>query len=159
MTAHYRFLDQEKKKKDLKRYFDFLVDEYGFIKIPQYQYGREIHSDYIKDDLIIKLVYEGSYTLEILKAGKIEPELLDHSKTTVDFDYSYFKRYDIAKLDPSGKIYNSVSSDNFPDKDLWYFSKLLKDNPEILTGDFSKFTWKYRLLKKLGMNNKKIKSR
>lgn len=159
MTAHYRFLDQGFTEKVLKKYFNFLVEEYGFIRIPQYQYGREIHSDYIKDDLIIKLVYEGSYTLEILKAGKIEPELLDHSKTTVDFDHSYFKRYDIVKLDPSGKIYNSVSSDNFPDKDLWYFSKLLKENPEVLKGDFSIFTWKYRLLKKIRINNKKTKSR
>ena len=151
MKTRYWFLKEGFEETSINKYFGFLVNDYGFIKIPQYSYVREIHSDFIKDNIIIKLVYDGTYWLEILKSKEIEAELLNYKKTTIDFENSNFKRYNITKLDPSKKIYNSVSSNNFQNKDLWYFSKLIKDNPEILNGDFSKFNWKYRLLKKIGL--------
>ncbi len=152
MATVYKYLyDQELFEKDLKKYFGFLEMEFGFRKIPEYQYVREVHNDYIKNDLIIKLIYEGSFWIEILKAKNVEPELINNKKTIIDFDYNYFKRYDLKNLDPSRKIYNSVSSENFPDKDLWYFSKLLKDNSEILNGDLSKLTLRYKYLKKFGL--------
>jgi len=152
MATAYKYLyDQELFEKDLKKHFEFLETKFGFKKIPEYQYVREIHNDYIKNDLIIKLTYEGSFWIEILKTKKVEPELINNKKTTVDFDYNYFKRYDLRNLDSSKKIYNSVSSENFPDKELWYFSKLLKDNPEILIGDLSKLTLKYKYLKRIGL--------
>ena len=150
--------NQEMFKKELDKHFKFLETEFGFRKIPEYQFVREIHNDFIKDDIIIKLAYEGSFWIEILKTKNIETELVKNEKHTVDFNYNSFKRYNLQDLDSSRKIYNSVSSDNFPDKDLWYFAKLLKDNSEILKGDLSILTSKHKYLKMLGLK-KQTKNR
>jgi len=181
MKTQYRFLEQDLFEKDIDKYFGFLVTEFGYTKIPQYQYVREIHTDFIKDNLIIKLIFEGNFSLCILKARKIEPELLNYSKTTVDYDYNYFKRYNLEEITKSRNIYNSFSTINFQNESvenyskllkenpkealkkinsfmssdifkigyLWYYSRLLKRNSEILKGDLSKFSWKYKLLKKM----------
>lgn len=38
---------------------------------------------------------------------------------------------------------------NFPDKSIWYLSKLLKENKEMLMGDFKIFSLSYQLMKRL----------
>ncbi len=132
------------------KYFDFLITDFGFSRIKDYSYSREEHTDYVKKNLIIKVIYDGDFWVELLKSNKNLPELQDGAKRTVDFEYNNFKRFDLKSLDPQNKIYNSVSSENFPEKKLWYYSKLLKENSEILEGDMSKFSFKYRLLAFLG---------
>ena len=133
----------------IDKYFSFLEKDFGFFKIPEYQYVREIHTDYMKGDLIIKLIYEGSYVLEILKLRRTEKALSSGQKRTVDYDYNDFKRYSLRSLDRSKRIYNSVASDNFPEKDLWYYSKLLSGNPEILNGDMKKLSGLLQIFRKL----------
>jgi hypothetical protein len=57
--------------------------------------------------------------------------------------------YDLGNLDLDKKIYNAVSIENFSEKELWYYARLLRENPEILKGDLRKLKWKFWLLKKL----------
>ena len=148
-ASNKNYTDNEILAKDIMKHFDFLVKDYHFIKYPEYRYVREIHNDFVRNDLIIKLHYEGSFELEILKPKINIQDILNQKKRTVDFDYNQFDRYDLKNLDLDKKIHNSVSSDNFPDKDLWYFAKLLKKNPEILDGNLNKLKWIFRLLKRL----------
>ncbi|MDY0101826.1 MAG: hypothetical protein RBS07_02750 [Lentimicrobium sp.] len=68
----------------IDKYFGFLERDFGFKKIPEYKYLREIHNDYIKDNLIIKLTYEGSYIVEMMKSKVVEKDLLDGNKRTID---------------------------------------------------------------------------
>tara|TARA_R110002049_G_scaffold68166_1_gene176854 strand:- start:17190 stop:17636 length:447 start_codon:yes stop_codon:yes gene_type:complete len=136
---------------DIKKHFRFLTVNYGFIKIPEYQYVREVHNDYVKQGLIIKISYDGGFRIDILKPKFEMKDILDGKKWTTDYDITSFKEYDLKNLDVNKKIWNSVGSDNAPDKSLWYFAKLLKDNPEILTGNIKKLKWPYLILKKLGL--------
>ncbi len=133
------------------KYFNFLVTDFGFMPPITYNYVREIHTDYIKDNIIIKIIFDGSYFCEIIKLKSLDHELLAGKKRSIDIDINDKKIYPLSMLDPQKKLYNSVSNDNFPDKDLWYCSKLIKNNPEILQGDFTKFSFTYRLLKKVGL--------
>ena len=134
---------------EIMKYFGFLIEKYGFVKLPEYQYVREVHNDFVGNEMIIKLNYEGSLLLEILKPKFDITEILNNQKRTVDYDYNSFDRFDLKNLDLKREIYNAVLNKNFPGKDFWYYSKLLEENPEILNGDLTKLKWKYRFLKRL----------
>jgi len=136
---------------DIKKHFGFLTAKFGFIKIPEYQYAREVHNDYVKQGLIIKISYDGGFNLDVLKPKFEMKDILNGKKRTTDYDITSFKDYDLKNLDLNKKIWNSVGSDNAPDKSLWYFAKLLKDNPKILIGNLKKLNWPYFILKKLGL--------
>jgi len=135
----------------VNEYFDFLITDYNFKTPVTYNYAREVHTDYIKENIIVKIIYEGAYWCELIKLNKIDKGLLTGEKMITDMDYNSMTHFNLSSLDPDKKFYNSVSKDNFPDKELWYYSMLLKNNPEILNGDFSKFSIIYRLLKKIGL--------
>ena len=133
----------------LNKYFGFLSTEQNFKGPFTYNYVREVHTDYIKGDLIVKITYEGDYWVDIIKLIKPNPDIESGVKRVVDLDISELRYYSIGQLDPNKKLWNSVSSSNFPDKKLWYYLNLIRQNPEILKGNFEKFTIKYRILKTL----------
>lgn len=103
----------------INKYFGFLVKEYNFKGPYHYNYVREAHTDFVKGDLIVKIAY------------------------------SELRYYDLSDLDRKRKLWNSVSSENFPDKSLWYYFNIIKMNPELLEGNFRKLTLRYDILKRL----------
>jgi hypothetical protein len=136
---------------DIDRHFGFLDKSYGFIKIPEYGYSREVHNDYVKDGLIIKIVYDGDFWVDILKPKIDISDILKGIKHSTDYHFSDFNLYKLSNLDLDKTVWNSVSSDNFPDKSLWYYAKLLRENNEILNGNLKKLHWTYLILRKLGL--------
>ncbi len=167
---------------EVKVHFGFLETDFGFKKFPSYCYVREVHHDFIKNNLIIKLIFESTYLIEILASEQTEAEILNFEKKTIDYDYNHFQRYDLKNLDPGKKIFNSLlSNKKNPMKDLpdcasdyddttmrentnqileeyrlmqlKYFEMLLRDNPEILKGDFSKLSkFSLEYWRKVGFN-------
>lgn len=136
---------------NIDNYFGFLEKSFGFIKIPEYGYAREMHNDYAKDGLIIKIVYDGDFWVDILKPKIDIKDILNGVKHTVDYEFSDFNSYKLSNLDLDKTIWNSLSSNNFPDKTLWYYSKLLREHTEILSGNLKKLSWSYIILRKLGL--------
>lgn len=134
---------------DVLKHFGFLVNEFGFVKLPEYHYVREIHNEFAGGGMIVKLTYDGGFWLNILVPKFDISPILNGEKRTVDYDNSLFKVYDLGNLDLDKKIYNAVSIENFSEKELWYYARLLRENPEILKGDLRKLKWKFWLLKKL----------
>ena len=102
----------------------FLCHDHGFIKIPEYQYVREIHNDFIKENVIIKVVYEGSIILEILKSTEPESDLINAVKRTCDYDPNHFKR----------KYFSMSEKDETTSKQLQECAQLIKNKPKILKG-------------------------
>jgi hypothetical protein len=141
--------DNEMLANEIMKHFGFLVKEFNFIKLREYQYVREIHNDFVGKLIVVKQIYEGSFSIEILKPRFDIKELTEGKKRTIDYDYNDFERYDLTNLDLKRAVYNSIPGGNLPDKDLLYYSKLLDENSEILQGDLTKLKWKYRLLKRL----------
>lgn len=135
----------------IDKYFGFLERDFGFKKIPEYNYLREIHNDYIKDNLIIKLTYEGSYIVEMMKSKVVEKDLLDGNKRTIDYDYFYFKHYKLNQISGSKGKNRSLQKKHDSEKDLFYYAETLKNNPEILNGNTSEFSIINRILKKFGI--------
>jgi hypothetical protein len=131
-------------------YFDFLPN-LGFKGPYEYNNGHEMQSDYVKGDLIIKIAYDGRYWVYVIKTKKVMPELEMGTRTLKDFDFKLYRSYDLEYLDPKKKLFNSIDFNNKPEKYLWYYSKLLRDNPEILGGNLSKFSLINYLLRKLGL--------
>ena len=117
------------------KYFDFLFDD-GFKGPYEYNDGHEMQSDCVKRDLVIKISYDGRFWAFVIKTKKVFPELECGTKKLKDFDRDLMSSYNLEYLDPQKKLLNSLDFNNKEDKYLWYYSKLLKDNPEILRGDF-----------------------
>ena len=134
---------------DVNRFFGFLENDFGFTKIKPYGYSREFHSDYIKENLIVKVCYDGGFFVNILKTKTTEKDLLTNTKRTVDYNFNFFKSYDLRQLDIDKKIFNSVSVQMSKEKELKYYSELLKQNSEILNGDIRKLTLKYLIIRKI----------
>ena len=132
------------------KYFDFLLKA-GFKGPFEYNYVREVHTDYIKGNIVIEIIYEGSFWVFVTKTKKYIPELEMGTKKIKDLDYSEYKSYDLFNLDPRRQLYNSVDFNNIDEKALWFFSRLLKDNPEILNGNLKKFNIINYILKKTGL--------
>ena len=135
----------------IDKYFGFLESDFGFKKMPEYNYVREIHNDYIKDNIIIKLIYDGSYIVDLMKSKVAEKDLLDGNKRTIDYDYFYFKRYNLNQFVGNKRTTISLQKEYDSEKDLLYSSEILKNNPEILNGKTFKFSFIYRILKKFGI--------
>ena len=131
----------------MEKYFGFLISDYGFTKMPEYCCVREIHNDFIKKDIIINIVYEGSYSIEILKPERLDPELMNGIKKSVEYDSNFFKRCNLLNLDPSKKNVGLILSERITDRALEYYSKSLKENADILNGNFPKSSFKYNLIK------------
>jgi len=133
----------------LDKYFGFLLTEQHFKGPYTYNYVREVHTDYVKGDLIVKISYEGDYWVDIVKLKKPDPDIENGLKRAIDLDYSELKYYSLGQLDHKKKLWNSLSSDNFPEKRLRYYLNIIRQNPEILKGNLEKFTLRYKLLKAL----------
>lgn len=141
---------------DISKYFNFLVEEYKFFPPVSYEYCREIHTNYIKDNIIIDIYFDGDYSCYIIKTKKIDKELLTGKIRVVDIDYKELKFYYLERLDKNEVFYNSLLNAELTTKKLLYYSSLIKSNPEILNGDFRKFSKYYKIFYKF-KKNKTIK--
>ena len=54
-------------EKDLEKYFKFLIEEFGFEKMPEYAHVREVYNDCWKNNLVIKFIYDGTLRINISK--------------------------------------------------------------------------------------------
>ena len=133
----------------INKYFGLLVKEYNFKGPYNYNYVREAHTDFVKGDLIVKIAYDGDYWVELIKTKKIYPNLENGTQKVTEIAYSELRHYDLSDLDRKRKLWNSISSENFPDKSLWYYFNIIKMNPELLEGNFRKLTLRYDILKRL----------
>ena len=131
----------------INKYFGFLVTEFSFKGPYTYYYVRERHTDFVKGDLVISVASEGDYWVEFIKLKSYDANVENGTKKVIEIDPSEKRHYSIGSLDRKKKLWNSVSSNNFPDKKLWYYLNIIRQNPELLKGDFRKFTLKYRLLR------------
>ena len=132
------------------KYFEFLK-HYGFSDPIEYNYGREVHRDYIKGNLVISIAYEGSYWVEVIKTKITLPSLATGLTKIKDLDFKDKQFFDLTSLDSKKKLFNSINFDDEHEKNLLYYSSLLKSNPEILNGDLRKFTLTNRFLRLVGI--------
>lgn len=136
---------------NIDKYFGFLERDFGFKKIPENTYVRETHNDYIRNNLIVKIIFEGSYIVFLMKAKFADKDLLNGKKKTIDYDYSFFKYYYLNQFAGNGKANKALVRGYDSAIDLLHCSEILKNNPEILNGNTSKFSFISRILKKIGI--------
>ena len=49
------------KIKEINSYFNFLINDFGFSGPISYHYVHEMHDDFIREDMAVKLIYDGDY--------------------------------------------------------------------------------------------------
>ena len=124
----------------VRKYFSFVVDEYHFKQLPEYNFVREIHMQFIRDNIVINIVFEGSYVVEVIDTHKPIEALINGTKKITDFDYFKFRRYYISHLNiKSHKNYSANLSIDYerdnPEIGLIRRSAFLKSYPKILEGE------------------------
>lgn len=134
----------------VKKYFDFLCNEYKFHNPILYNVAYELHAAYIKDDFFINIAFDGNYWCTIDRSQKYVQRVLAGETEISTLDYRKIESYDLSLLDTKETIYNSIQNFAGYEKELFYYATLLKSNPEILDGNLEKFTFRYSLLRKLG---------
>lgn len=118
-----------------KKYFSFLVTDFGFKRIPEYQFVREVHQDYIKNDIAVKIIYEGSYIVEVLRNLESDSGIFSPEKRTVDYDQTQIMSIDITESKSSRRFHQINELVDEPEKVLDRCSRFLLSNPLILDGD------------------------
>lgn len=132
------------------KYFEFLR-QYGFSEQIEYNYVREVRRDYIKGNIVISIAYDGNYWVDLIKTKVAIPSLATGATKLKDIDFKYIQFYDLTLLDTKNRLYDSIDFDYENEKNLWYYSSLLKNNPEILNGDLRKFSLTNRFLRQVGV--------
>ena len=132
------------------KYFEFLR-KYGFSDPIEYNYVREVRRDYIKGNIVISIAYDGNYWVDLIKTKIAIPSPETGATKLKDIDFKDTQFYDLTLLDTKNRLYDSIAFDYEDEKNLWYYSSLLKNNPEILNGDLKKFSLTNRFLKQVGL--------
>lgn len=133
-----------------EKHFSFLLD-LGFKGPFEYNYVREIHSDYVKKDIIIQIIYEGSFSVNIIKTKRIFPDLENGTKKVIELGYDEITWFDLMDLSSERIKRYSVDYKETSEQQMLYYSKLLRNNPDILKGDLTKFKSVNIFLRKLGL--------
>jgi hypothetical protein len=142
---HYELVDLQ-----IERYLGF-IPKLGYKGPFVFNYVREVHINYVKGNLIIDIVYDGSYNIQLIKTKKTLPEIEQNKLRFTDLAFREYKTYDLTVLDYKKKIFNSVSFRDKDEKILWYYSHLLIKNRQILSGDLYKLSLRYQILRKMGI--------
>jgi hypothetical protein len=120
--------------KKLEESFKFLND-YNFKGPIIYSNGVEVNFDYISPYSIVNITYEPEYefvTRFIKLKSKIKTEDLEEIRWR-ELKKSEYKIYNLDLfLDPRNKLKKSIQGLTKGDRNLEYYSKLLKTNPKIL---------------------------
>lgn len=114
------------------------VREFGFHGPFAYHIDRAFYNDYVKDDLIISIIYDDRFWIEFIRTLEIIPGLNTGETKLHEIDPRRLQFYDLTLLDRKGRIFDSVEFIDYDDKILWYYSKLLRYHPPVLHGDLSK---------------------
>ncbi len=126
---------------EIRESFKFLND-FNFKGPIIYSNGVEMNFDYISTHAIINITYEPGYEF-LTKFIKIKTKLNSTALEKIrwrELKNTDYKIYDIGLfLDPKNKIKDSIQIKNQGDKNIAYFSMLLKMNPGILENNFKDF--------------------
>lgn len=131
------------------------VRDYGFHGPFAYQMNGAFYNDFVKDDLVISIIYDDRYWVEFIRTKDTFPGLNTGEIKLHQIDPKNLQFFDLTLLDRRQKIFNSVEFIDFDDKVLWYYSRLLRTHTHVLNGDLlrlkdsNKFLKLFRIRKKV----------
>ncbi|NER11809.1 hypothetical protein [Muriicola jejuensis] len=127
--------------KKLEESFNFL-NEYKFKGPIIYPNGVEVNFDYISPYSIVNITYEPGheYVTRFIKLkSKIKTGDLEKIRWR-KLEKSAYKIYNLDLfLDPKNKLKKSIQGHTKGDKNLEYYSTLLKSNPKMLNHNYDDF--------------------
>lgn len=128
--------------------FDFLVSEYGYSGPVKWNIAYEMEFTYTKQLLFVNISYDGAFFVSV---GQIRKEIEGFASGRIllkDIDHRNQLRYDITDL-ISAVDKNELYTQSDPFAVLAGLAGVMRQNPEILNGDWHKFSIRHRLKQKL----------
>lgn len=127
---------------EIRKSFEFL-NEYNFYGPIIYPNGVEVNFDYFSKNAIINITYEPGreFLTKLIRLKTDFTEMEPEKIRWRNLKTSEYKIYDIGLfLDLKKRIKNSIQGKNQGDKNIVYYSGLLKTNFKVLENDFSDFS-------------------
>ena len=135
-------------EEDLGKVFHFLVESFGFEKMPEYSFVKEVYNDYWKRNLLIKFIYDGTLRINVSKLNKYEQNIL-FSESNHKRIISLQNKISVNELKTLYSIKN-----NF-EQQAELIADTLKLNSTMLDGKLRKLNPLYKLIYTIGFKNPK----
>ena len=132
----------------VEKHFGFLTEK-GFSGPFIYMHDKVIRTDFVKNNIVVNIAYDGLYIISLLKINIYDKQLALGNKRSSDLLPSEYYSFDISILDSKKKIYGSINSKDIYNCKLSYYAELFKRNPELLEGDLKKLKRSYKVFRKL----------
>jgi hypothetical protein len=133
------------------KYFGFLSSEYEFKGPYEFFWNHELHVNYIKGRLIVDINFNHPfYFVSIFDTKETVPTLESGEVSFKDMWPQNWATYNLSDLSSKGE-YKLKELKETPLRQLEYYVKLLRDNPELLNGNFRKYSVLYKLFRKFLM--------
>lgn len=128
----------------VREQFEFLTRDFDFKGPFQWNMGHEQEFTYVNGHLYVNIGFDGGFFLSIGKTHKMIPELSTGELNIGQVDYRDRIWIDVLSL-LSKKERNEIYGQRDQIVQLSSLAQLLKNNPEILQGDWRKFSILYKL--------------
>jgi len=128
------------------KYFGFLRTEYNYNGPFEYNTGHEMGCYYTNGKIVLYIGYDASYNVEIRKFNKEIEDLRTGHLHLRDLDCQC-SSYDLLNLISSPSAFYSKYSNS--DDQINVYLKTLKENLEMLNGDFRMFSKRHIIIQKV----------
>lgn len=135
-------------EEDVEKIFYFLVESFGFEKMPEYSYVREVHNDYWKKNLLIKFFYDGTLQINVSKVNRYNQNNFFSNNN----HNSIIALQNKISNDELNNLYSNAG--NFMQQ-AELIADILKLNSNILDGKLWKLTPLYKFLHTIEFSNQK----
>jgi hypothetical protein len=132
---------------DAKHTFDFLVSDFGFQGPYEFDLTYESHLNYVKNQVLIDIFYDGAYCVILYDTINPMAGLESGISILKDVDRRKWRFYYLHLIAKDGRQ-RLREAHQQPNEQLRYYSQILKDNRELMEGNFKKFSFLHKLLRK-----------
>ena len=131
---------------NVDEYFGFLRTEFNYYGPFEYNTGQEMGCYYTNGKIVLYIGYDSSYNVEIKKFKKEIEDLRTGHLHLRDLDCQFSSHNLLNLISNTEDFYSKYPNS---DDQINVYSKTLRENLEILNGDFRKFSKRYMIIQKL----------
>ena len=139
-------IEYPEAKSEVTKYFEFLKTEYGYSGPFEWQCAYDKEYTYVKGNHYLNIAFDGAFFLSVGETKKVIPELATGKLKLGDINHNERKSFDLMYL-LSQEEKTAHHNINNSDEELMFWANIIKNNSEILIGNWNKFSIKYKITK------------
>lgn len=126
--------------------FEFLKTDFGFNGPFYWNLAYEQEYTYVNGIFYLNIGFDGGFFVSLGKTNRLIPDLSTGKLSLKDVSYDDRKTVELFDL-LSNEEKEEMKKIKKPEDELIFWVKVIKNNSEILQGDWYKFSMKYKIKK------------